>query len=114
MNSSSTAPLLAVAGLTIEKPDGELLLRDVSFDLNPGEVVLLVGPVGSGKSTLLRILSGLQSNGQSGWKISGCLIAGQRVIDLSHDAYRAGAMVFQSSALFDDLTVAENFDISAS
>src|SRR4249919_2407760 len=40
-------------------PDGTETLRDVSFDVAPGEFVTVVGPSGCGKSTLLRIASGL-------------------------------------------------------
>jgi tungstate transport system ATP-binding protein len=40
--------------------DGETVLRDVSIDVTPGEVVTVVGPSGTGKTTLLRLLAGFR------------------------------------------------------
>lgn len=55
---------LSVRNLTVtfQAPGGEPLpvLGPVSFDIQPGEFVCLVGPSGGGKSTLIRVLAGLQ------------------------------------------------------
>ena len=57
------SPILSVNDLTVTYPDrGEasvVATREVSFHLEPGEILGIVGGVGSGKTTLIRTLSGL-------------------------------------------------------
>ncbi|HLH95337.1 MAG TPA: ABC transporter ATP-binding protein/permease [Xanthobacteraceae bacterium] len=50
---------IGVSSLELDLPDGRLLRKDLSFDVRPGEALLIRGPTGSGKSTLLRALAGL-------------------------------------------------------
>ncbi|MDQ3812257.1 MAG: ABC transporter ATP-binding protein [Chloroflexota bacterium] len=50
---------LVFDGVWAGYPGGSLVLRDVSFSVDPGEVVALVGPNGAGKSTVLRVATGI-------------------------------------------------------
>ncbi|SEK97818.1 heme exporter protein A [Roseateles sp. YR242] len=55
---TAPGPLLLVQRVCVRR-GGRLLLRDISFSVEPGEVTQLQGANGSGKSSLLRVLAGL-------------------------------------------------------
>ncbi|HET6450918.1 MAG TPA: ABC transporter ATP-binding protein/permease, partial [Spirochaetia bacterium] len=50
---------LSASHVDVSLPDGRLLLRQLSFEVRPGERLLITGPSGSGKSTLIRALAGI-------------------------------------------------------
>jgi len=50
---------LKLEGVTINSPDGKVLISQANFEVKPGVRCILVGPNGSGKSSLLRVLAGL-------------------------------------------------------
>ena len=82
-------------------------LRGVSFEVRPGETLVLVGPSGTGKSVTLRLLIGLLSPDRGRVLYRGRDLADMGEADL--DAMRLRmAMLFQSGALFDSMTVGEN------
>ena len=56
----SAAPLLSVQRLGHRAPNGDVLLNDVSFDLDHGAVLAIAGPNGAGKTTLLNLLCGVE------------------------------------------------------
>jgi phospholipid/cholesterol/gamma-HCH transport system ATP-binding protein len=87
--------------------DDDVVLRDVSFSVPTGSMIILFGPSGAGKSILLKLILGL-FRPDSG----SILVNGQHVERMSeHDLLRLRGdigMVFQEIALFDSITVAEN------
>lgn len=84
-----------------------VVLKDVSFYVNPGETLCILGRSGVGKSVSLQILMGfLKADGGR------VLVAGQDITDYAErqmqEIRRKVTMVFQSGALFDSITVGEN------
>ncbi|MBB5378263.1 lipoprotein-releasing system ATP-binding protein [Deinococcus metalli] len=104
-----TPPAPALSARHLAQAYGDLtVLRGVSLDLHPGEVVAVTGPSGSGKSTLLHLLGGLDTpqRGEVWW-------AGERADTLDTQTRarrRAGrlGLVFQHHYLLDDLNVLDN------
>jgi len=87
--------------------DANLVLRDISFSVQRGQTLVLLGPAGCGKSVLLKLANGLLQPDSGRIRIFGEDIARLRRRDLYALRTRIG-MVFQESALFDSLTVEEN------
>ena len=83
--------------------DGQEVLKGIDFDVNPGEIFVIMGPSGSGKSVLLKHLIGLEPPDAGEILINGESIQSPEIAS----KYRL-ALVFQSGALFNSLTVGEN------
>ncbi|WP_445010732.1 ABC transporter ATP-binding protein [Vreelandella stevensii] len=77
-------------------------VNDISFDIQPGQFVILLGPSGCGKSTTLRMLAGLDDAS------SGRIHIGEQDVTHLPPGDRGLSMVFQSYALFPHLSVADN------
>lgn len=85
-------------------------VRGVSFHMNEGEIVALIGSNGAGKSTILRTISGLEKA-----KSGSILFDGQQLTSMrAHKIVYAGiAHVPEGRRVFADLTVAENLRMGA-
>lgn len=94
---------------TFHVPHEVQALHDVTYHVEPGEVVVVIGPSGSGKSTFLRCLNRLEYADEGHIFIDGVDILASKT-DINRVRMEVG-MVFQSFNLFPHLTVLENVTI---
>jgi len=101
-------PLLKTAGVS-KRFDGVRALKEVSFDLEPGEVHALVGENGAGKSTLIRIITGAIPA-----DAGRLTVAGREMLRPDPALARSLgiAAIYQQPSLFPHLTVAENIALA--
>lgn len=103
----NNAPILSIRNLSKTYPNGTQALKNVSFDVQPGEFLVIIGLSGSGKSTLLRCLNRLHEptsgeiifQGQDIAKIQGGKV---------RDVRKKIAMIFQHFNLIPRHTVLSN------
>lgn len=81
-------------------------LKDVSVEINKGDIISVIGPSGTGKSTLLRCLNQLEAPTSGTVTVDGEVITDPKC-DISKVRRKMG-MVFQSFNLFNNLNVIEN------
>lgn len=94
----SSEAVLSAKGVT-RRYGERVAVREVSFELHPGELVALIGPNGAGKTTLLSVLAGVQSADEG--SVSGPASA------------QSIGWVPQQPAVYTKLTVAENLALWA-
>src|SRR5215204_5222789 len=97
----------------LDKYFGRLhVIRNVSLDVQPREVVCLIGRSGSGKSTLLRCINFLEEPSHGSIEVDGVRVEGgekgREHRQLIHDVRLKTGMVFQEFNLFPHMTVLEN------
>jgi phospholipid/cholesterol/gamma-HCH transport system ATP-binding protein len=83
--------------------NGQEVLKGIDFEVRPGEIFVIMGPSGSGKSVLLKHLIGLEAA-----DAGEILINGEPITTPEIAAKYRMALVFQSGALLNSLTVGEN------
>ncbi len=94
----------------LHKVFGDLeVLKDISFQVEEGEVICLIGPSGSGKSTLLRCLNKLEEKQDGEIVILGENLSNVKKINQFRENI---GMVFQHFNLFPNYTVMENMTLA--
>ncbi len=99
-------PIISVRNLT-KSFSGKVVLDSLSFDVEPGEILVVMGGSGSGKSTTLRLM--IQSFPPDSGEI---LMFGQNICEMTEAEFnqvrKRFGVLFQSGALYNSMTVAEN------
>ncbi|MGH7153271.1 MAG: ATP-binding cassette domain-containing protein, partial [Acetobacteraceae bacterium] len=101
-------PVLAVEGLT-KRFGGLVAVKDIGFEIHPGEILGLIGPNGSGKSTVMKLVMGIEHPNAGRVALEGVNIAGWP----THRIARQGiGIVFQHSRPLHRQTVLENIKLA--
>ena len=89
------------------------VLKDVSFSLEKGQVLAIIGSSGSGKTTLLRCLNFLETPDEGEIRVDGKLLNGGNLTDeqIRQNRLHFG-LVFQNFNLFPQYTVLENITLA--
>lgn len=99
-------PRIAVKDLTVSFGT-YVLMREVSFAVQPGDIFMIMGGSGCGKSTLLRVLMGLKEPSGGSVQYDGQDFWGGTAASRDALMRRAGVL-FQGGALWSSMTLAEN------
>ena len=107
LQDSFDGPMISLRDLRVSYSGGREILHGISFDVQRGETLVILGGSGSGKSTLLRTLVGLEKPSSGEVRIRGKNFAAISDADRDEIRKRLG-MSFQGGALFGSMTVGEN------
>src|ERR1700678_4385104 len=101
-----TGPVVVFEDVSIAF-DEKVVLKNISFSVERGQTLILLGPAGCGKSVLLKLANGLLKPDSGSIKIFGEEITTMPEGELYKLRAHIG-MVFQESALFDSMNVEDN------
>jgi putative ABC transport system ATP-binding protein len=110
------APTLAISHVTKRfgaGPTEVVAVRDVSLEVSPGEVVLIMGPSGSGKTTLLLMLGALLRASDGEIRLDGEVLSALPEAKLPSIRLRRFGFIFQDFNLLSALSALENVAIVA-
>ncbi len=103
-----------IKATNIHKSYGDLhVLKGVDIEIQPGEIVCIVGKSGAGKSTLLHILGTLDSADKGQVVIDGTDVSRLNVKDIAHFRNQRIGFIFQFHHLLPEFTALENVCIPA-
>lgn len=105
-SSQDSGPIVRFEDVSITF-DREPVLKNISFTVNRGETLIILGPAGTGKSVLMKLVNGLLRPDTGTVTVFGEQVSSMPERDLFKLRQRIG-MVFQESALFDSLSVEDN------
>jgi phospholipid/cholesterol/gamma-HCH transport system ATP-binding protein len=109
VNLEHPEPIIVVEHLRAEFGDN-LVFKDVSFQVNRGEIFVILGGSGCGKTTLLKHIVGLYRPTSGRVLVHGVDIV-QQDPKLMQQVRMETGMLFQSGALFGSMTLAENVSL---
>lgn len=104
-------PIISVDGL-VKAYGSDTVLDGVSFEVFPGELVVLTGPSGAGKSTLVHLLGALESPDAGTIRIDGIDLGHHGRTSLSHFRRDHVGIVFQLHNLIPRLTAGQNVELA--
>jgi phospholipid/cholesterol/gamma-HCH transport system ATP-binding protein len=103
---ASDSPAISVEDLTLAF-GSFVVMRDLTFDVEPGEIFAIMGGSGSGKSTLLKHLLGLLRPTQGTIQLEGRRLWAMDEAERTAQLRRTGVL-YQKGALWSSMTLAEN------
>ena len=109
MDIKEKTPIIVVKDLAASFGDN-VVLKNVSFNVYKGEILVIVGASGCGKSTLMKIMIGLDKPYAGQVLYQGIDIARLEEKELNHYRQNIGVL-FQSGALFSSMTLKENIEL---
>lgn len=101
-NTTQNNSFLSLRHLVKVYPNGEKAVYDFNLDIEKNEFIVIVGPSGCGKSTTLRMVAGLEDISD------GDIYMGDELLNYKPTSERKMAIVFQSYALYPQMTVYNN------
>jgi putative ABC transport system ATP-binding protein len=109
------SPVAETARMNLHLQSGKTplhILKDISFSIDPGEVVAVVGPSGSGKTSLLMVLGGLEQATDGRVTVAGAAISGKSEDELAIFRRQNLGILFQNFHLIPSMTALENVALS--